>query len=704
MRQLMMKHINFVALAILSIICNASLAGGAACNSTNILYQSKFSDQRFMSAFEKNGYVFVAGEVQSRAYDTRNPDKILSYPAPGFFIPTFAPVGDYIYYNEIETLIIYDISDMSNIHFASSQPIDGFYQILFGHENAFYATIGTSLYAFDISDPLNPIQTENFVSDFSNAQTFTIEQDAIALAVRDDGSVDTIDLSSPLAPSRIDIQQLPEGVGRDGNVGYYEGRLYALSQTNQLMTYSVSPTGSLDLESTLDLQFSANELSIFNNRIWISSDLRSTMLSINPQTGIPEVTTTLSIGDLPIQGVNGTTIFQRLIPAEFDFLPSSFNVNFYDTRQTTSPLILWESQETYNNSILTDDRMYLANADTQSIDIYQLNPESAPTMLGSYQTPPGHFNVLAETDSMLYVHDRDPSSILIIDVSNPQAPSLVNNWEFPPNLIPNPFPFLNPQSISFEGHLSYIVSDSIVAVFDFSNPLSPALLGSMTFAGNVHTISSNPNGLLMVLEGLRDAHIIDASNPASMSVESTISSFAEEWSSSRFGLHGDYAYLLRLSFVNPPRLNIYNISDPTNPTSNGHIDSTRYALNEDRMIQINDTDLNPAISMYNLETISHREFLYDFEFPTSEILRMELNESFALITLENDGTHLVNLSEDCIDCPSDFNSDSQRSIEDADLFLSLYHASDPIADLSNDGILNFFDISLFIEGLYQSCE
>ena len=67
-----------------------------------------------------------------------------------------------------------------------------------------------------------------------------------------------------------------------------------------------------------------------------------------------------------------------------------------------------------------------------------------------------------------------------------------------------------------------------------------------------------------------------------------------------------------------------------------------------------------------------------------------------------------NLNEDgslgiIVDCPADLNGDGIINFFDVSVFLNAFNAMDPIADFTGDGVLNFFDISLFLQAYNAGC-
>jgi hypothetical protein len=54
-------------------------------------------------------------------------------------------------------------------------------------------------------------------------------------------------------------------------------------------------------------------------------------------------------------------------------------------------------------------------------------------------------------------------------------------------------------------------------------------------------------------------------------------------------------------------------------------------------------------------------------------------------------------------CLADFNGDGLLNFFDVSLFLSGFTAGDAASDLNNDGVLNFFDVSLYLSAFGQGC-
>ncbi len=54
-------------------------------------------------------------------------------------------------------------------------------------------------------------------------------------------------------------------------------------------------------------------------------------------------------------------------------------------------------------------------------------------------------------------------------------------------------------------------------------------------------------------------------------------------------------------------------------------------------------------------------------------------------------------------CAVDFNNDGVLNFFDVSLFIAALNGQDPSADLNNDGLFNFFDVSSFLSQYTQGC-
>ncbi|MEZ6164173.1 MAG: FG-GAP-like repeat-containing protein [Phycisphaerales bacterium] len=94
--------------------------------------------------------------------------------------------------------------------------------------------------------------------------------------------------------------------------------------------------------------------------------------------------------------------------------------------------------------------------------------------------------------------------------------------------------------------------------------------------------------------------------------------------------------------------------------------------------------------------------------PPSDLLTGDLNHDGIsdIVTISAVAqTYTVIISEGgcSIPCPADLNGDGVLNFFDISAFLNAFNAMNPIADFTNDGVFNFFDVSAFLNAFNAGC-
>ncbi len=738
-----MKHHCMTALASLALLPSLAHAGGAKSHSESVLATHYYSPpNRLEHVFHKDGFVYVGSDSKfaSKIFDVRDPDNIQILGAPIFFGPLvefegFLLVGE----------VIYDISDWPSIQFVGfipePYPVYGFQ---FKHNNAVFtkhrhfdkvmqifdmtaplnpvntgtvpafdefiykdalytkdAETDTVVQIYDIADPLNSVRTGNTLP--VGSSPITIPGSSLALQIQNDsGMVAVLDFTDRLDPQQIDLVMLPDEYDPDSDSTRHNGRVYNIAEDGQIHMFKTQPTSPYFIyESTITLDSSIDSFRRFNDRLWIKYTDSSTMdiFFFHPTTGVPTKVSEALTDTYPIAQANGVAFYEWDLPPELFSNYPHFEVTAVDTRIPTASPVIWESANEISGALLTDDRMYISNELSESIEIYQLNPGASPTLLGTYETT-GAPSVLDVIGTTMYARVQGGTSMLIIDVQNAENPTLINEWELPMDFAPRGF--------AFSGHRGYIADSTTLHAYDFANPLSPSLLGSLNFPDPqvfLDSMLSNDAGHIVAKKGFDEVHIIDASDPAAMTVASTLDAGDLSWGTPY--LHNDFLYINFLSFSlkSPDERRIYDISDPSTPRYKGGLHRGGGAMDSsgDRVLTYLGYDnRETTLTMLDVSDPTDGDLLYEFRF--EDVKDIQYNGNFAHITQTDNSSILLDFSEDSTQCDSDLNLDNQRTVDDLYLFLDLYHARDPYADFARDGIFNFLDISSFIQSFQESCD
>lgn len=104
---------------------------------------------------------------------------------------------------------------------------------------------------------------------------------------------------------------------------------------------------------------------------------------------------------------------------------------------------------------------------------------------------------------------------------------------------------------------------------------------------------------------------------------------------------------------------------------------------------------------YQLTSKEYIEFLRDEN--TTNTLGQEIYDQWVL----NGKSPVMEMDEGSIEiaapCPADLNGDGVLNFFDVSAFLNGYNAMDPIADFTGDGVFNFFDVSAFLNAYNAGC-
>jgi len=96
-------------------------------------------------------------------------------------------------------------------------------------------------------------------------------------------------------------------------------------------------------------------------------------------------------------------------------------------------------------------------------------------------------------------------------------------------------------------------------------------------------------------------------------------------------------------------------------------------------------------------------YIGDFDLQKGENdLQVEIAGSNSLITFPRFGYGLDYFSLEAL-CPADLTDDGQIDFFDVSAFLDAFAKQDPLVDYTNDGLFDFFDVSAFLDAFAQGC-
>lgn len=650
-------------------------------------------------------------------------------------------------------LEIFDIQDPYNpILLGRFDSPNYLYELHIAGNYAFsFSGFSTNMRVIDIADPTNPFFVENVV--FENIiYDIATDQNTLYLIFRDIG-LRAYDITSA-PPEDYEIQHIAQY--DPANFTPYvitakDSRVYLVSQSQLRILDTTDPANPILIGSE-SVGFSGDPqvIKIFDNTIVIrGSNPRYTFIDV----GDPKVPTkfaTLSNIDIPSSGdyyLTQNHLYQT---------HSTEGIAVYDTASLSAdvPLLGYLRLPSRVNNFATNPNhpgLGYMSTGIQGLTLLDLNaPPIQPPIIAtigtiSTQSVVQHDtagDLLAVVTSIREGNDwfSDLNLYNAPDILNPELISttrlpystydiqLVGNIAYMRSYDPssntdlhlyNITDLANPAPLSIyniedsiydfliDGTIIYITtSNDELHIVDFSDPINPILLGTHPLADSPRSMLLNDTTLYFSGPGLLTSYdVSDPTNPT-LIVEGPLPG-----GSTTIDIKDQYAYISWLGGESPNTsgggnegFKIIDISDPKNPTLLSYfedrdlscealtvIDNTLYCANRWGGISIYDvTDpLAPSkITSYG-------------SLGSPDGISIDIENQTA--TIQASKIYILDLSNDCGPCPTDYTNDGLINFADVSAFVALYTQNDPIADRTFDGIWDFFDISRFLQDYAQGC-
>lgn len=296
----------------------------------------------------------------------------------------------------------------------------------------------------------------------------------------------------------------------------------------------------------------------------------------------------------------------------------------------------------YSRGVAIDGSyVYLADG-SAGLRVIDVHDPGHMQLVGEVDTPGEAWHVVIQ-DRIAYVADRS-GGLKIIDVSDPAHPNPIGHLGG----------FSDARDIVVQGNHGYLVNRGTgLHILDLSDPTAPVVIGHLVAsrASEVHV--ENGRAFLASASAFLVADVNDPTDPFELSRAPTTIARCVEVSGDR-AFVGDF-----------DRMRVYDISDAFNPTP----------LVETR------------VSPYSLQGS-----------PTAIVVRGGV--AYAAM---QPGLWLVDVSEDCGPCRTDFNQSNSLDFLDVELFLAAFADRDSKADFLLDGFIDFFDVQEFLREFSAGC-
>jgi hypothetical protein len=230
-----------------------------------------------------------------------------------------------------------------------------------------------------------------------------------------------------------------------------------------------------------------------------------------------------------------------------------------------------------------------------------------------------------------------------------------------------------PQRITLLDDLAFICSNYTAYLVDISDPLNPTLESTIDGAAvnfPNFTTADRQGDLLYTAEysnGYRIFDISDLSDPFELAhFEADISTPAGDFQAFAYDIELDDDTLYLA--MSSGGFAIYDNTNPFNPMLRSHI---------------------PAVIPQENSNTLLREFI--------------IRDDTIYIASGEAGLRVLSLSGCSLPCAIDFNNDGALNFYDVTLFIQAYTSENPIADLNSDGQFNFFDVANFLALYNKGC-
>ncbi|MBX3322328.1 MAG: hypothetical protein KF757_05005 [Phycisphaeraceae bacterium] len=481
-----------------------------------------------------------------------------------------------------------------------------------------------------------------------------------------------LDIADPEQPTVLPPNSLGTNIGSLTMSGDW---LFALRSGNQLLTVRTSNPADLKMVGTLTLSHSASMIASAGDLVVAGGTNGVSVVDVSNRS-VPRLVATLPGGSsmtlsedgsyLYVQRTGGITKYDLASPIALSVASSSPTVD--TTFGVTS----------------SGDLAYVSDL-TGGVRVFDVSNETSPIEIGAFDAIDRAYETRVEGDLAFVA--AGATGLVVLDISNPAMPTLVGTaatTDLALGLdVRDGFAFV---ACRFDG----------LQIFDVSNPAAPVLVGSMDTPGNAMSVTV-AGTLAYVADGSAGVHIIEVSN---RSLPMIVGTYNTPSSARQVVLRGGVAFVpdrttgliaLDVSEPSDPRLIsiVGGLGDARSATLWGH---RAFVADFDGAVHV--VDVSDVWSMSLVETIA-----------TPGTPRAVSRDGERVYVADGDAGMTIIVGQTCwaSPCPVDLTGDGVLDFFDVQMFLNAYSASSGLADWNNDGVIDFFDVQAFLGAFAASC-
>ncbi len=667
-------------------IASAHPTDGVICGSQALLNTVSASEsaQGLLVIEDRLYSMSLAGSIQ--VYNLYYPDLPFlngefSYETEGLFLD-FAVKDDYVYIvDNSEGIHIVDFSNIFSPQLVTTYregSISKFVEI--EDELMYVIDVGDDLQIVDISDPEDPQLISEF--DLASMKGFDI-QDGIAYIANYHGGLRSYDVRDPLNLVYLDYVDGPQDPWDLTVEGQFA---YIANGREGVAAYDISDPSNMVLVSNLGNSGDDNEgelgfvyhVSVSGNYVYASG--LSNGFNILDYTD-PANPIRLS-NHAALNGADSSIVIDNLAYV------SGWNdtLSVYDvSNPTLFPVITRFDPLGSNRKVsIYGDTAFLATGGwgVQSFDIS--NP-ATPIQTGSFFTPNEAEQVVVR-DGYAYIADgRQYFEIYdITDLDNPEHVSSVEVIGYC-------------KRVSIDGNYAYIAGTAGLNVVDIRDPHHPVWMAFFDTDSELTSVQAIDDTVFATTfrDGFFIFRLTHEAQPYVVG-STPLSALA-----TGLAIMGDKA-LISGWYSGLHVIDIQDLSSPTVMAS--------FPVDDD----ITSRDMHVVGDRAFVAQHSHGLGVYDISDLTdiSEIgrfrshhygLYVSATSEIAFLSDDYGSVYILDVTESCGACPADLNDDRVLNFFDVTIFIEGFATQSDDADFNGDGLLNFFDVSSFLETYLAGC-
>ena len=648
-------------------------------------------------------YAYIIDDFQELVIldiSTPNFEILGSTPASGYSISlSSTPEGDIAYFSRgTGGFSVYDISDPTDPWFIRSFSTQSATNMLV-HDNILY---NNETGYMDIFRPLAPWPRDPMSPDSFNGTPIYINTDTTPpIAYTDEMAV--LDMTDPALP----IEITPPAGPQFDQFQIQGMMLYALTG-NTINVYDITDPHSPLLVTDVFLGHIIRDFAVKGSIIYAASNILYAYDISNPEdpmflssfTQMPGLNSPSQVevanDTLYITDVQGTLSAYQ-IPT-----------NPVGTHATSG---LAREVEIINNLTLVTD-------DQAGVRIFDTTDPSLPKLLSTYApatTPIGLETVNQNGSQIAYVA-AGSSGLDIVDITDPTNPNLIYNYPTNRSI----------QDVEVVGNLAYVIDRinglHILNIADPSNPVVVSITDTVGWAEDItihHTQSNGePQTLALIPHGIHGLKILDVTDPSAPALLSSLP--ANFNTTGVVGAAANAGYLYTADLTAGYR--VWDLNDPSNPLLLATINTATPDANGDnwtdgfpysfhfeanRIFVANGTD---GLAIFNNSDPTNPNLLTSFHaqsdpptFSGAIFRQIAYRGNLAYVAAGEGGLRIIDFNNCTIPCLPDLNNDSLLNFFDISIFIDAYQSENLLADFNGDTLFNFFDIAAYLIAFNEGC-